>query len=167
VRVRLALCGVALVATVSGCTSSPAASPTPAASGGTPAGGAAAGVAPGGSAPAWTEPAKYGFVLDRQCGSGPSLGRYRVAVAGGQVVTADRIDGKTAAGEEEIDVPTLREMLDLAQTAADDGGEVSTTVDPADGHPITVSIDVSDGGTDGETDGGRSCFTVSDYAPAV
>jgi hypothetical protein len=157
VRVGLALCGVALVMAVSGCTSSPAASQAAGASGG-----ASAGIAPGGSAPAWTEPAKYGFVLDRQCGSGPSLGRYRVAVAGGQVVTADRIDGKTAAGEEEIDVPTLGEMLDLAQTAADDGGEVSTTVDPADGHPITVSIDVSGGGA-----GGHTCFTISDYAPAA
>ena len=83
-------------------------------------------------------------------------------MSGGQVVTADRIDGRAAVGEEEIDVPTLRELIEMAQTAADDGGQVSTTMDPKDGHPTVVSIDVSD---DGSTDG-KSCFTITDYAPA-
>lgn len=150
-RLELALCAVALVAAVGGCTSAgpratPASSPASAA----------------GSAPAWTEPAKYGFVLDRQCSGGPSLGRYRVAVADGQVVTADRIDGKTAMGEEEIEVPTLRGLLDMAQTAIDDGGQVATTVDPVDGHPTVVSIDVSEEGAPGDA----ACFAITDYAPA-
>jgi hypothetical protein len=74
-------------------------------------------------------------------------------------VTADRIDGKTAAGEEEVDVPSLRELLEMAQTAADDGGAVTTTLDPADGHPTEVSIDVSD-------EKGPACFVISDYAVA-
>jgi len=149
VRLKLALCAIALVAAVGGCTSgSPDSTPTSAAVTGSP--------------PPWTEPAKYGFVLDRQCGGQPSEGKYRVAVSGGQVVTADRIDGRAAEGEEEIDVPTLRELIEMARTAADDGGEVSTTMDPKDGHPTVVSIDVSD---DGSTDG-RSCFTITDYAPA-
>jgi uncharacterized protein DUF6174 len=150
VRFKLALCGVALVLSVGACTSSPdesraAASTAPGASGASP--------------PAWTEPAKYGFVLERQCNRGPSMGRYRVAVENGKVVTADRIDGKTAAGEEEIEVPSLSGLLDLAQTAADDGGEVSTTRDPADGHPTAVSFNVSDEGVDG-----ASCFLISEYA---
>ena len=144
-RLKLALCGVALVLSVGACTSSPD-EPRSAAS-------------PAASPPAWTEPAKYGFVLERQCSGGPSMGRYRVAVENGKVVTADRIDGKTAAGEEEIEVPSLNGLLDLAQTAADDGGEVSTTRDPADGHPTVVSFNVSDEGADG-----ASCFLISEYA---
>jgi hypothetical protein len=149
VRFKLALCAAALLAAVSGCTSpSSHAAPPPPSS------------APSGSAPPWTEPARYGFVLDRRCGGSPSQGRYRVTVVGGLVVTADRLDGRTAEGQEEIDVPSLRELLDLAQTAADDGGTVSTTADPSDGHPTAVSIDVSDEGTD------PTCFEITDYAPA-
>jgi thiamine biosynthesis lipoprotein ApbE len=153
VRLGLGLCAIALTA-AAGCTSGPADSPASTAS--TPS---AAVVA---SPPPWTEPAKYGYVLDRQCGGGPSEGKYQVTVAAGKVVKADRIDGRAAEGEEEIDVPSLRELLDMAQTAADDGGEVKTTVDPKDGHPASVSIDVSD---DSTTDG-RSCFTITNYAPA-
>jgi hypothetical protein len=150
VRLTLALCAIALVAAAAGCT---AESPSAAATSSTPS-------AVARSAPPWAEPAKYGFVLDRRCGAEPSQGTYRVAVAGGKVVTADRIDGRTAEGEEEIDVPTLRELLEMARTATDDGGAVSTTFDRADGHPTAVSIDVSDGSTDG-----KSCFTITDYAP--
>jgi Family of unknown function (DUF6174) len=144
VRGRWVACGLAVALAAGGCTSS----------GGKP--GAAATVAA--SAPAWTEPAKYGYVLDRRCGSGPSDGRYRVAVAGGQVASADRIDGKTASGEEEIDVPTLRDLLDMAGTATDDGAKVTTEFDRTDGHPVAVSIDNSDGSP--------ACFAISDYQPA-
>jgi hypothetical protein len=151
VRLRLAVCGAAMLALVSACTSTPSAS--------TPT--AAASEVVAASAPPWTEPAKYGFVLERQCNGGPSLGRYQVAVENGQVVQADRIDGRTAAGEEEIDVPSLGELLDLAQTAADDGGEVTTKFDATDGHPIAVSFNVSDEGADG-----ASCFTITGYKPA-
>jgi hypothetical protein len=152
VRLRVAVCGVALLALMSACTSTPPAS--------TPT--AAASEVAAASAPPWTEPAKYGFVLERQCNRGPSVGRYRVAVENGQVVKADRIDGRTATGEEEIDVPSLGELLDLAQTAADDGGEVTTKFDPTDGHPIAVSFNMSAEGVDG-----ASCFTITEYQPAA
>ena len=116
-----------------------------------------------GTPPSWTPPERYAFTLQRQCGGGPSLGRYRVTVADGQVVTADRIDGKTAQGEEEIEVPTLDGLLTLARTAADDGGAVSTTLDPKDGHPTAVTFDTSN---DGQNEG-QACFQVTDYAPGA
>jgi hypothetical protein len=143
VRLTPLFTAAVLVAVLAGCTSSPDPSPGRSAV----------------PAPTFTEPARYGFVLDRKCGDGPSLGRYRVIVQDGEVVTADRIDGKTAQGEEEIDVPTLSGLLSLAQTAADDGGAVTSKVDPRDGHPTSVSVDVSD-------EDGPSCFVISDYAPA-
>ncbi len=146
VRGRWVTCGLAVVLAAGGCTSGT----------GKPAPDTVASVAA--SAPAWTEPATYGFVLDRKCGSGPSDGRYRVSVSGGRVATADRIDGKTASGEEEIDVPTLKELLDMARTATDDGAKVTTALDRTDGHPVAVSIDVSDGSP--------ACFAISDYKPA-
>ena len=59
-----------LVALLAGCTSAP--DPAPGPSGAVPA-------------PSFTEPARYGFVLDRKCGDGPSLGRYRVTVQDGEV----------------------------------------------------------------------------------
>jgi Family of unknown function (DUF6174) len=154
VRLRLVVGGLVLLGLVSGCT---AKSATPA-----PSAAASASEVAAASAPPWTEPAKYGFVLDRQCNRGPSMGRYRVAVENGQVVKADRIDGRTAEGEEEIEVPSLAQLLDLAQTAADDGGEVTTKFDAADGHPVAVSFNVSDQDADG-----AACFTVSDYQPAA
>jgi hypothetical protein len=48
----------------------------------------------------------------------------------------------------------------MAQTATDDGGQVTTTFDGKDGHPVKVVINVSDEGA-----GGDDCWTVSDYAP--
>jgi len=106
------------------------------------------------SAPAWTEPAGYRFVVDRKCGDGPSLGRYRVTVQDGAVTGAERIDGTTAAGEEEIQVPTLGELMDLATTATDDGAEATVSLDPADGHPTEVRVQRDT----------EECFVVSDYS---
>ena len=154
VRLRLAVCGAALLIAVSGCTDKSSDSAPPS--------GAGASEVAAASAPPWNEPAKYSFVLDRQCNRGPSAGRYQVAVQDGEVVKADRIDGRTAEGEEEIEVPSLSGLLDLAQTAADDGGEVTTKFDPADGHPVAVSFNVSDEGADA-----ASCFLISDYRPGA
>jgi hypothetical protein len=150
-RFMLAICGIAVVALAGGCTAAPQASPR--------SSGSASAAA---SAPPWTEPARYGFVVERQCGGGPSMGRYRVSVENGEVVRADRVDGKTAQGEEEIGVPSLGELLQLAQTAMDDGGAASTTMDPNDGHPTAVSFDVSDDGQGGSA----ACFIITEYAPA-
>jgi hypothetical protein len=111
------------------------------------------------SAPAWTEPADYTFVVDRQCGDGESLGKYRVTVAGKEVSAVDRIDGRTASGEEEIEVPTLGGLLELAQTAVDDGADATTAFDPADGHPVEVSVNRAE-----EATGGADCFKISEYA---
>ncbi|RZU53104.1 hypothetical protein EV385_4989 [Krasilnikovia cinnamomea] len=152
-RLKVTLCGLAVVVALGACTSSPPKHPTF-------AGGSSAPTTAG-SPPPWQEPAAYGFVVERRCAQGPSLGRYRVAVQDGQVVRTERIDGRTAAGEEEIEVPSLGELLTLAQTAADDGGAVTTTFDPADGHPTAVSFSVS-----GQQDADGSCFLVSEYAPA-
>ena len=153
-RFARALCGIAFVAALAGCTDGePAAAPQP--SFVTPA-----------SAPAWTEPENYAFVADRQCEGRPSLGRYRVTVTAGQVAGVERIDGKTASGEEEIEVPTLSGLMELAQNAADDGGAMTVKTDPADGHPVLISFDVSDGSeTAGEE--AASCFVISDYTPGA
>ncbi len=117
------------------------------------------------SPPAWSEPADYAFVADRQCEGKPSLGRYRVTVTAGEVAGVERVDGRTASGEEEVEVPSLGGLLELAQTAADDGGAMTVKADPADGHPVAITFDVSDG-TDPAAGGeGPTCFVISDYAP--
>jgi hypothetical protein len=140
--------GLAALALAAGCTAKPDAQPQP-------------GPSTAASPPAWTEPADYGFVVERRCEGRASLGTYRVTVQNRTVAKAERIDGKNIVGEEEIDVPTLGGLLDLARTAADDGGTMSTSADPADGHPVTVSFDVSETGDNAE----NTCFHISDYAP--
>jgi hypothetical protein len=143
--------GVAVLLLAGGCTSSPA-----------PASSSVPGPAEvaASSAPAWNEPASYRFTLQRHCNRGPAIGTYHVTVDGGKVVAAERV-GPAASGEEEIDVPTLGGLLQIAGTAADDGSDVITRYDPADGHPIEVTINL-----DAEAADGASCFTVTDYRPS-
>jgi len=154
--------GIALVAVAGGCKDS-----------GTPSA-APSFVAPvaASSAPPWTEPASYHFLLTRGCDAAKPLGRYQVTVRGGAVASSQRLDRAeaepsspgavdlgpaTGQDGEEIEAPTLRGLLDLVQTAADDGGEVTESFDATDGHPVKVSFDVSG-------DGEAECFAVSDYA---
>jgi hypothetical protein len=145
-RQPLLAAAAALVVLVAGCTSTDG--PPLATTSAAPA-----------SPPAWTEPANYTFVADRRCGDGASLGRYRVLVTGGTVARAERIDGRTATGEEEIQVPTLGEMLELANTAVEDGADATTAFDPADGHPVEVTVNRA-----GEAAGVAECFRISEYA---
>lgn len=144
---RRIVAGLAVVAVLAGCTST--ADPDPAPTATTVA-----------SPPPWTEPDAYGFVLERRCDPAPAEGTYRVTVTGRQVDGVERIDGRTATGEEEIGVPTLGELLELAETAQDDGAQATLAFDPADGHPTAVTIDRSDDeGPD------KACFLITEYAP--
>jgi hypothetical protein len=173
VRLTWALGGIALVAVAGGCTSHPASAPTwGSASSSAPPPAAAAG-----SAPPFAEPASYGFVLTRGCDDAKPLGRYRVTVRNRAVAKSERIDTKVvqpqssadvdlgpAAGDgaEEIEVPTLGELAEMARTATEDGAEVSQAFDAKDGHPVKVTIDVSDDSAASAPE----CFAVADYAPA-
>ena len=162
---RVALCGIALVAVAGGCEDSG----TPSASGSFVAPGTAS------SAPAWTEPASYRFLLTRGCDAAKPLGRYQVTVAAGVVASSQRLDRAAAEpsssaavdlgpatgdDSEEIEVPTLRGLLAIVQTAADDGAKVTESFDATDGHPVKVSFNVSDD----NSPNGEECFAVSDYA---
>jgi hypothetical protein len=175
VRLGLAFGGIALVAVVGGCTSHAEGPSWTTPSGSAPAGSAPA--AAGGSAPPFTEPASYTFVLTRGCDVASPLGRYKVTVKNGAVATSNRLDTASAAASpsassdadlgpvtgqdgEEIEVPTLAGLISIAQTASDDGGEVTTTYDTTDGHPLKVVVNVSDAGPSG-----AECFNVSDYTP--
>ena len=135
---KRALAVAAALFLLAGCTSSPEEKPAVQA----------------GSPPPWVEPGNYSFVVDRKCGDGASEGKYRVTVQNSEVTATERVDGKTAEGEEEIEVPTLGGMLEEAQTAIDDGAEATTKFDGADGHPIEVTIN---------RDEQPVCFVVTDY----
>ena len=92
------------------------------------------------SPPPWTEPANYTFVADRTCDGATSDGKYKVTVAGGEVTATERVDGKTAEGEEEIEVPTLGGMLEEVRTAIEDGADATSRAGagrPPAGTPAT------------------------------
>ncbi len=164
-RLGQALCGIVLVTVAGGCTSDDPEKP--------------AWTAPSTAAspPPWTEPASYTFVLSRGCDDAAPIGRYQAAVRDGAVVTAERIDvpttvpsssaevdlGPVAPGQEgeEIEVPSLSQLLEMAKTASEDGGEVTTVADTTDGHPVKVTINVSEAGPSG-----AECWSISDYTPA-
>lgn len=167
-RFERALCALALVGLLAGCSSSSdepkITDPGASASAGAPIVAA--------SAPAWTEPASYNFVLTRGCDTAAPVGKYQATVQGGAVTTSSRVGGAAAAPDpsadvdlgpvtgdegEEIEVPTLKELVAMAQTTADDGGEVSTEYDTTDGHPVKVTINVT-----GEASGAE-CWIISDY----
>jgi hypothetical protein len=170
VRLGRALGGIVLVSVAGGCTSDDPEKPAWTAPSGAPSTVA--------SAPPWNEPASYAFVLTRGCDDAAPLGRYRATVRDGAVVEAERIDapvtapsssaevdlGPVAPGSdgEEIEVPSLSQLLEMAQTASEDGGEVTTVADGADGHPVKVVINVSEAGP-----GGAECWSISDYKPAA
>jgi hypothetical protein len=168
VRVERALCALILVGLVGGCTSDgekPAPrDPSAAATGATGA---------TGSAPAWIEPANYSFALARGCEEAAPAGRYQATVANGKIVTSERIGalsavpsssaevdlGPATEGQqgEEIEVPTLAELVAMAKTAEEDGAEVSTEFHAGDGHPVKVKINVEDDPAKAE------CWNISEY----
>ncbi|WP_245665583.1 hypothetical protein [Actinoplanes subtropicus] len=161
-RLGVALGGVALLAMAGGCTDHS----------GSPTFHAAESPSPATSAPPFTEPASYTFTLTHGCDAAAPLGKYKVSVRQGAVTNSQRIGGSAAPSAtassdadlgpvngqngEEIDVPTLGELREMAQTATDDGGQVTTTADGADGHPVKIVINVGSG---------DDCWAVADYAP--
>ena len=165
-RLEQALCVLVLAGLAGGCTSSDDSGPRIEQPGKAPA--------VIGSPPPWTEPASYTFVLTRGCHPNAPLGRYRASVRGGSVTGYQRIGASAGsprpsaevdlgpvAGQpgEDIEVPSLSELVEMAQTATDDGGQVTREFDAADGHPVKVTINVSD------TPGEDECFAVSEYQP--
>ena len=161
-RLGLALSGVALVALAGGCT---AHADKPTFHDAPPSSAA--------SAPPFTEPASYTFTLTHGCDAAAPLGKYKVTVRSGAVASSQRIGGSAAPSAaassdadlgpvngqngEEIDVPTLAGLSEMARTAIGDGGQVTTTYDGKDGHPVSVVINVGSG---------DDCWAVADYAPA-
>ncbi|MCO8276373.1 hypothetical protein M1L60_37920 [Actinoplanes sp. TRM 88003] len=156
-RLRWVLGGIALVALAGGCTSSSEEKKE---------------AAPPASPPAWTEPATYSYVLARGCDAAAPAGRYQVEVKAGAVDSSLPLNAASAppsagagadpgpaTGEtgEEIEAFTLKELLEMAQNAADDGGQVTKAFDNADGHPVKVTIDVGSG---------PECWNISDYKKA-
>ncbi|WP_239170651.1 hypothetical protein [Actinoplanes xinjiangensis] len=165
VRVERALCALMVIGLVSGCTSS--GDDKPVIKDPSPAVAA--------SAPPWTEPAAYSFTLTRGCGPAP-IGEYRATVKDGVLSAAERVGavpvvpsssaevdlGPVTEGQqgEEIDVPTLGELLGMAETAGADGATVATRFDTTDGHPVQVKINVEDDPAAAE------CWNVTEYKPA-
>ncbi len=179
VRFERVLCALVLVGLAGGCTS--ADDGKPAEPGSSPV------LESGGAPPAWSEPAAYTFTLIRGCDAAAPLGRYQATVKDGVVTSAVEADmtgaapvpsaegeaegdaggdpeggpgpatGEEGEGGEEIDVPALGQLIEMADTAKEDGAEVITEFDRADGHPVKVTINVTD------TPAGAECWIIADY----
>jgi len=110
----------------------------------------------------WTEPAKYGFVLNSECGERALIGRFQVTVVNGLVVHTEGLDdsARRALMLRLADlVPTLGKLQAEAETARSEGAEVvEVERDPVDAHPTKITIDKSRNAEDDE-----SCYTIDDY----
>jgi len=120
--------------------------------------------APGASSPpAWTEPAAYKFTLTSSCGERALIGRFRTRVKSGLVTENEGLDESARRAlmlRLSRLVPTLGELEAQAETARKEGAdEVVIQVDPADGHPTSITIDPDRNSMDDE-----ECYTISDYS---
>jgi hypothetical protein len=110
----------------------------------------------------WKEPARYSYVLDSRCGERPLIGRFQVEVANGRVTRAIGLDesGRSAVARPSGDpVPTIGGLLAVWERARKGGAHVATVErDPADGHPVRITIDRIKNAIDDE-----ACFTISNY----
>jgi hypothetical protein len=110
----------------------------------------------------WTEPAKYGFVLESECGERALIGRFQVTVEKGLVVHAEGLDdsARRALMLRLADlVPTLGQLEAEAATARSEGADlVEIERAPGDAHPTKITIDESRNAADDE-----ACYTIEDY----
>ena len=107
----------------------------------------------------WLEPSTYSYVLDSRCGERSLLGRFAIDIRRGDVTAARALDSAatrmiTLLGDDPI--PTLGELIVEAQVAREGGARVEVLVDPADGHPTSITLDW--GGDDAQ-----ACYSISDY----
>ncbi|MEV4703823.1 DUF6174 domain-containing protein [Actinoplanes sp. NPDC049316] len=115
------------------------------------------------AAPAtWTPPAKYAFTLSSECGERALIGRFRVTVEDGKVAHAEGLDqaAKRALMLRIANlVPTLQQLEEEAAKAKSAGADVvRVDRDPADAHPVRITIDPAADATDDE-----ACYTIQDY----
>ncbi|UQU64429.1 DUF6174 domain-containing protein [Couchioplanes caeruleus] len=119
-------------------------------------------VAPAAAPVTWTPPAKYAFTLSSECGERALIGRFRVTVADGRVTGTEGLDqaSRRALMLRIADlVPTLQKLEEEAATARRTGADVvRVDRDPADAHPVRISIDPSADAVDDE-----ACYTIQDY----
>ena len=114
----------------------------------------------------WLAPDDYEFVLDSSCGEQDLIGRFRVRVGNGTVVEVEGLNERgryLVASTGRDGIPTLTQLVALFNEAQERGADVATVaVDPIDGHPTRIDIDMEGDAVDDE-----SCFVISDYvAPA-
>ncbi|HEX5578945.1 MAG TPA: DUF6174 domain-containing protein [Candidatus Limnocylindria bacterium] len=114
------------------------------------------------AASVWSEPASYVYTFDSQCGLRILNGRYEVTVREGRVVGYRSLDAPDSHYVPDDQIPTLGELLDLAERARADPDAVvrAFEVDPRDGHPSRIDIDWLPNAIDDE-----ECYVIESYTP--
>jgi hypothetical protein len=117
------------------------------------------------AASTWTEPTRYTYVLDSQCGERLLIGKFRVTVADGVVTDVEGLDESAKAATESpaimAETPTLAKLVKLVTEAEAEGAhKVKVEYDETDGHPTYVEIDRLKNAIDDE-----ECYRVTEYRP--
>ena len=104
---------------------------------------------------ATTLPKSYTFTLTSSCGERGLLGDYRVTVRDEQVSAVENLDDDYPYEPKLDDVPTLQDIVDLAEAARPDA-VIEYVVDDT-GVPQSLILDPVPNGTDDE-----ECYEVTD-----
>lgn len=100
-------------------------------------------------------PDSYRYVLESSCGERGFLGRYRVVVRDGVVVSVKNLNDDYPSQPDVAEVPTLAGLVDMAESVSSEA-VVSLTLDGA-GLPRTLEIDHLPNAIDDE-----ECYEVSE-----
>jgi hypothetical protein len=100
------------------------------------------------AAPNWAEPSSYKFTLTSTCGT--TIGTFRTRVRSGAVTEREGLDDAARRALMTGLAPVIPTLGQLKASADKTGGTV--VLDPADGHPISITVD------------DKHCYAISDYS---
>ncbi|MEW2401734.1 DUF6174 domain-containing protein [Streptomyces sp. NPDC046862] len=114
--------------------------------------------------PRWSEPSSYTYTLESSEGERALIGKFRVTVRDGEVVSAVGLDesGELVAKRSRRDVPTIRGLLEECERARAEGADTAEVEYAGDGHPVRISLDWEKNAIDDE-----ALYVISDYEPTA
>lgn len=111
----------------------------------------------------WESPGDYRYDLKSTCGEQALIGEFRITVEDSEVADVKGLDeaSERLLGSQFADViPTIEELLEMADQAERDGAEMHNIEYDSEGVPSLIEFDYSLNAIDDE-----SCFVITNFKP--